>query len=128
MFARSREKLKSFLGTESELNGEFSAKGILRIDGLISGKLQADQVILSETAAVKGDITAKKIIVAGMVEGILHAPDGIEILPKGSVKGRIITNKLLILEGGLFNGQVEMNAKESNVLDLQFSDLKYSEE
>jgi cytoskeletal protein CcmA (bactofilin family) len=118
MFGKGKEKLQSLVGAESEFEGEFSTKGILRVDGHITGKLQAAQVILSETAAVKGDITAKRIIVGGTAEGMLQAPDRVEILPKGRVKGQIITNKLLIMEGGLFNGHIEMNANVPNLLDF----------
>ena len=119
MFGGKTEKLKSFMGAESEFKGDFTAKGILRIDGIVTGTIQADQVILSETAAIKGDIIAKRIIVSGMVEGTLRAPDRVEILPKGKVKGQIITNKLLVVEGGVFNGQIDMKANGSKVLDFE---------
>ncbi len=119
MFGREVEKLKSFLGAESEFKGELTSKGILRMDGVVTGKVQADEVILSETAGVKGDIIAKRIVVGGRVEGILNAPDLVEILPKGKVKGQIFTNKLMVMEGGEFNGQIEMGAHEPKVLDFE---------
>jgi cytoskeletal protein CcmA (bactofilin family) len=126
MFGRRMEKLKSFLGAESEFKGDFAAKGILRVDGLITGRVQADQVILSETADVKGDIIAKRIVVSGMVEGTLRAPDRVEILPKGRVKGQIVTKKLLIMEGGLFNGQIEMSVSVPNILDFESKNREFS--
>ena len=126
MFGRGTEKLKSFLGAESEFKGEFTAKGILRIDGTVTGTVQADQVIISETAAIRGDIIAKRIIVGGMVEGKLRASNRVEILPKGNVKGQIITNKLLVAEGGVFNGQIDMNANEPGVLDFEYKNQEIS--
>jgi cytoskeletal protein CcmA (bactofilin family) len=57
-------------------------------------------VILSETAVIKGDIIAKRIIVGGKVEGSLRASELVEITSKGKVKGEISTNKLLVMEGG----------------------------
>ena len=119
MFSKDAEKLKSFLGAGSEFQGELTAEGILRMDGTVTGKVQADQVILSETAVMKGNIVAKRIIVGGKVEGILRAHDLVEITPKGKVKGEIFTNKLLLMEGGEFNGRVEMKADEPNVLDFE---------
>ena len=119
MFGKDTEKLKSFVGAQSEFQGELKVHGILRVDGKITGKVEADQVILSETAIIQGDIVAKKIFVGGNVEGCLRAPDLVEIRSKGKVKGEIVTNKLSVTEGGEFNGKIEMKADESRILDLE---------
>jgi len=119
MFGQDTEKLKSLLGVQSEFQGELTAKGIVRIDGAVTGKVQADEVILSETALIKGNIHAKRIIVGGKVEGTLRAPDLVEIKSKGKVKGEIFTNKLLVTEGGEFNGRIEMGDDQQNVLDFE---------
>jgi cytoskeletal protein CcmA (bactofilin family) len=119
MFGKDMEKLKSFLGTQSELRGELKIKGVLRLDGAITGKIDADQVILSETAFIKGEIIAKKIIVGGVVEGILRATDLLEVTSKGRVTGEIFANKLVILEGGRFSGRIEMKPDKPNVLDFE---------
>ena len=118
MFSKEIEKLKSFLGAQSEFQGELTAKGILRMDGTVTGRVRADQVILSETAVIKGDVLAKIIIVGGKIEGSLRAPDLVEIKSKGKVKGEIFTNKFLVMEGGEFNGRIEMKGDESKVLDF----------
>jgi cytoskeletal protein CcmA (bactofilin family) len=119
MFAKDMEKLKSFLGTQSELQGELKIKGILRLDGAVAGKIEADQVILSETAMIRGEILAKRIIVGGKVEGTLRATELLEIGKKGKVQGEIFTKKLLIIEGGEFNGQIEMSSDRANILDFE---------
>jgi cytoskeletal protein CcmA (bactofilin family) len=119
MFGKDMEKLKSFLGTQSELRGDLKIKGILRLDGIVSGRIEADQVILSETAVARGEIAAKKIIVGGRAEGILRATGLLEIRPKGKVEGEIFTSKLLIMEGGQFNGQIEMSSDKTNILDFE---------
>ena len=119
MFGKDMEKLKSFLGTQSELQGDLKIKGILRLDGIVSGRIQADQVILSETAMIKGEIVAKRIIVGGKVEGTLRASDLLEIGKKGKVQGEIFAKKLLIIEGGEFNGQIDMSSDKTNVLDFE---------
>jgi cytoskeletal protein CcmA (bactofilin family) len=117
MFGKD-DKLKSFLGTQAQLHGELITSGVLRLDGTIAGRIQADEVILTETAFIKGDIVAKKIVVGGNVEGTLRASDLVEIGSKGRVNGEIFTNKLLIIEGGKFNGQIEMKSDKAKVLDF----------
>ncbi len=119
MLGKDFDKLKSFLGTQSELEGELRNKGVLRLDGAVKGKIVADQVILSETAYIKGEIQAKKIIVGGTVEGTLRASDLLEIGSKGRVQGEIFAERLVVLEGGTFNGRVEMRSARVNVLDFE---------
>jgi cytoskeletal protein CcmA (bactofilin family) len=118
-FGKDMEKLKSFLGTQSELQGDLTVNGILRLDGIAHGKIKADQVILSATAVINGEVVARKIIVSGRVEGILRAGDLVEIGSKGKVNGDIYTNKLIVIEGGEFNGRIEMKAEKPNVLDFE---------
>lgn len=112
-------KLKSFLGSQSELKGDLSSKGILRLDGNVIGNVHADQVILSETSVVRGEITAGKIIVGGTVEGALHAEDLVEIRSKGKVNGKIFAKRFVVISGGEFNGQIEMNTEVRNVLEFE---------
>ena len=119
MFGKEKDKLKSFLGTQSQFNGELTVSGIMRLDGTVTGKIQADQVILTETAFIKGEIVARRIVVGGNVEGTLRASDLIEIGVKGRVNGKIFTNRLLVIQGGKFNGQIEMKAEKPHVLDFE---------
>ena len=119
MFGKEMDKLKSFLGTQSELQGELRIKGILRLDGAVTGKIEADQVILSETAYIRGEIAAKRIMVGGVVEGTLKATELLEIGSKGRVRGDIFADKLVVIEGGQFNGQIEMRADKQNILDFE---------
>jgi cytoskeletal protein CcmA (bactofilin family) len=119
MHSRNAEKLRSFVGAESEFRGEIKVRGTLRMDGLVTGRVQADEVILSEAATIKGDILARKIIVGGKVEGNIRAAERVEIGSKGKVRGDIFTNSLSVMEGGEFNGKVEMRVDESKVLDFE---------
>ena len=119
MFTKDTEKLESLIGANTDFQGELHVKGTLKVDGQVDGKLNAEWVIVSETAVVKGEVTAKKIMVGGRVEGNLRAQEVVEIKAKGKVLGDIFTNKLSVKEGGEFNGKIEMKATESNVLDFE---------
>lgn len=122
MLGKDIGKLKSFVGTDSEVTGDFVVKGILRVDGKIIGKIEADQVILTETAFMLGDILAKCIIVDGKVEGNLKATDRLEINPNGRIKGDIFTQKLLMADGAEFDGRIQMNTADLKVVDFDSTD------
>jgi len=90
------------------MKGDLRSDGILRLDGVVEGAVRADEVILSETASVEGEVFADKIIVVGKAKGTLRAEDVVEIREKGYVTGQIITKRLVMASGGKFDGRIEM--------------------
>jgi cytoskeletal protein CcmA (bactofilin family) len=119
MFHNHPNKLESIIGKNSDISGELNVSGTLRVDGMVHGKLNAECVIISESAMVKGDIKARAIIVGGKVEGNLIGEEMIEIKPKGVVFGEIFTNKFFVIEGGTLNGRVQMRKDDSNVIPIE---------
>ena len=119
MTSKETNKLETFLGMNSNFKGELSVKGTLRVDGTVDGQLEADYVILTESAMVKGAIRAKKVMIGGKVDGTVSAQELVEIKSKGKVLGDVFTQKLAIIEGGEFNGKVEMKKAEGKVIELE---------
>ncbi len=124
MFTKDPEKMETFLGTNSNFKGELNVKGTLRVDGLAEGRLEAECVILSERARVKGEVKGRKLIIGGTVEGNLFAHDLVEIKSKGRIFGDIFTQKLTVSEGAEYNGRIEMKRQETKLLDLQLEGQK----
>jgi cytoskeletal protein CcmA (bactofilin family) len=119
MFNNHNKKLESIIGKNSDINGELNVSGTLRVEGMVHGKVNAECVIVSESAMVKGDIKARAIIVGGKVEGNLFGEEIIEIKSKGTVLGEIFTNKFFVIEGGILNGRVQMQKDETNVIPIE---------
>jgi len=120
MFAKDPEKMESLLGSNSNFKGDLNVKGTLRVDGRAEGKLDADCVILSESASVKGDILGRRIVIGGTVEGNLRAQELVEIKSKGKVLGDIFSHKLVIIEGAEFSGRIETKRSEGEIVGLEF--------
>jgi cytoskeletal protein CcmA (bactofilin family) len=118
MFHRNTEKLESLVGTDSSFKGNICTKGTLRIDGTIEGNIEADWVILGEKSHVRGDITARGVVVGGKVLGNLSIREICEIRNKGEISGELSTAKLVIAEGGIFDGRSTMRKEDSKVVEL----------
>lgn len=114
MFSKNTEKLESFIGANTYFTGDIKTKGTIRIDGTVEGNIEADWLILGEKAQLKGDANARGIIIGGRVEGNIKATEIIEIKPKGEVIGEIITNKLTVAEGAIFEGRSSMHREATN--------------
>lgn len=118
MFHRNTEKLESFIGGSSSFKGEIDSKGTLRVDGIVEGNINADWVVLGESSHVKGDISARGIVVGGRVDGNLKAKEIVEIKNKGQIYGDIFSVKLTIAEGAIFDGRSSMHRDEGKVVEL----------
>ncbi len=118
MFSKNTEKLESFVGTNSHFKGDIRSKGTIRIDGTVEGNIEADWLVLGEKANIKGDVSARGVIVGGRIEGNMNAREILEIRSKGQIIGDISTLKLVVAEGGMLVGRTSMNREGSNVVEL----------
>jgi cytoskeletal protein CcmA (bactofilin family) len=118
MFSKDNEQLESFIGSGTEFQGELKVKGTLRVEGQFDGKVNAPIVILGETGVMKGEVSAKKIVIGGKVEGNLRVRETVEIKATGKVLGDIFTKKISVTEGAKINGKIETEVVENKVIDL----------
>ena len=92
------------------IHGEITGREDLFIDGEVRGKIDLSGAVL--TVGIHGRVTAevkaKEIIVEGAMEGNLRATYRAEIRRSGSVSGDVLTERLVIEEGAVFRGRVEM--------------------
>jgi cytoskeletal protein CcmA (bactofilin family) len=72
-------------------------------------------VVLGSGSSVKGNITAREVLVGGTVEGNIDAADRIELQPSSVVTGDIDAGAILIREGGIVRGRLNVRKHESAV-------------
>ncbi len=103
------------LGQDSNLNGDIESKGSVRIDGHLSGNINASgAVIIGEDATVKGDITADQIDIWGKVDGYMNASGQIKLYHSSILKGDITANSFYVDEGAVFEGLCKIANIEKN--------------
>ncbi len=126
MFGNHSKKMETIVGDGTELRGELSVKGTLRVDGSVDGNIRADCVIVGESGRIKGNIKAREMTVAGKVEGNIEAGELVDLKPKAHVFGEIHAGKLAVSEGAVFDGQSRMrsNAVKAEGQDAQVISLK----
>ena len=122
MFHKNTEKLESFIGSNSVFKGDIDSKGTLRVDGVVLGNISADWLIVGEKAHITGDISARGIVIGGKIDGNLKAKEIVEIKNKGHINGEITSKKLVVSEGGIFEGRSTMPRDEAKVIELQAAD------
>ena len=107
------DAITTFLGHEATIDGTIEFKGVIRVDGEVTGKVQSDDgtIIVGEKAVINGDITIGDAIITGEVNGNIDAKNRVEICAPGRVLGDIKAAVISIDPGSFFNGKCVMTSK-----------------
>ena len=98
------------IGPSIKLKGELSGGADLQIEGRVDGKIELKKNHLSvgPSGRVKADVMARRVSIRGEVRGNVQGSERVEILAGGKIFGDVITPKIIIEEGGLFSGGIQM--------------------
>jgi cytoskeletal protein CcmA (bactofilin family) len=108
-----QDDISGFLAEGTEIKGEIRFRDVLRVDGKVSGKVISEkELVIGETGEVEAEVEVGILSVSGRVTGTIHVKEKMEIHPKGRVVGDVTLEKpnLVIHEGGVFEGNIDMNA------------------
>jgi cytoskeletal protein CcmA (bactofilin family) len=107
------DKISTFLGGGTELEGELKLLGTLRLDGDFKGKISGEgTLIVGEGAKIESDIRVSRILNSGEIQGNVIANERIEIHAPGKIIGSIQTPVLVIDEGAIIEGNCWMHEGE----------------
>ena len=101
----------------------------LQINGQFEGTLDAKgKLSIGEKARVKATIHGDAITISGTVAGDIAATSRLELLGTARVNGKVATPRLIIQDGAVFQGTIEMGASEGRVGWMSLEELaKYLE-
>ena len=98
------------IGKSIVFKGELSGDEDLQIDGHVEGNvaLPGNELTIGPNGQVDAEVNAKSVQVIGKVAGNVIATERVEVHSSGVVKGDIKAPKLLIQEGAVVNGAIQM--------------------
>ncbi len=110
------DKVNTIIGKDTHFNGTINGKGLIRIDGEAEGIInnQGD-VVVGESGRVSVEMKARNITIAGKYEGALEAEGKLELKRTGRAIGTFKANALLVEEGAVLSGKMEMQQQEGEV-------------
>lgn len=118
---RNSSGISTILGPDTSIKGTIDSQESMRIEGNFEGTINSQgEVYVGEGAVVNADVFGKRIIVAGELKGTIEAINGLEITGTGRVYGDITGDRLIVDEGAVYKGNVNM--------DIITSKKKYEEE
>ena len=102
--------LSGFVGNGTSLTGEANFKGMLRVDGHLSGQIKSEggTLIVGNNGQVDADIEVAVATIHGTVNGDINASQRLELGRAAKVNGNIQTPTLIIEQGAVFEGSCKM--------------------
>lgn len=95
----------TMVGPGAFVTGDLKLEGFTRVDGDIYGNLETTgKLIIGENARIRGSLTAKSVIVIGIVEGDILAPEGVHLFSSAVVLGDVISRKVKAEENVVIEG------------------------
>ena len=97
--------INTIIGKGSAISGNLKVNGFIRIDGDIDGNLETDgNVIVGENARIRGDLTAKSVIIGGIIKGNIKASESVKILSDAAVIGDVLSRKVQVDGSAIIHG------------------------
>jgi cytoskeletal protein CcmA (bactofilin family) len=107
-FLRETE-VRTSIGPDAVINGKLSFNTPTRIEGRLKGELRCTELlIIGTTAVVEGSVRADELRIEGIVRGDVLETRKVEVCPQGQLFGRVVASRLIVRDGGHFEGQCKV--------------------
>jgi cytoskeletal protein CcmA (bactofilin family) len=103
-------KTESRNGKSIVFKGDISGSEDLYVDGEVHGKIQLkdNRLTVGPSGRVQADVAARFITIQGFLKGDLKAQEKVDIRKTGSVEGQLVTAGVMIEEGAVFRGSIDI--------------------
>jgi cytoskeletal protein CcmA (bactofilin family) len=108
------------IGKGTFLEGNVETYGNIRIEGKITGNIKSkSKVALGPSSLVQGNVMSQNADIEGEVKGKLEIAEVLVLKATAVINGDIVTGKLVVEPGAIFNGTCKMGAtiKEIKITD-----------
>jgi cytoskeletal protein CcmA (bactofilin family) len=102
----------STLSSDLQFEGSITGGGDLQIDGAIKGDVRVGRLIVGETGAVEGNVSADYVEVRGRVVGGISGKQ-VKLIATAYVDGDITAEQMSIDIGAYFQGRVLQGRREA---------------
>jgi len=93
----------SIISADLRIIGDLTSEGEIQIDGTVDGDIRTKNLLIGETANIKGEIVADKVQVHGTINGQIKARS-VTLARSARVIGDILHEDLAIENGAFLEG------------------------
>ena len=105
----------STVSSDLQFEGSIAGAGDLQVDGSVKGDIRVGRLIVGETGAIEGNVTADYLEVRGRIVGSVSGKQ-VKLVSTAYVDGDISAEQLSIDIGAYFQGRVLQSRREAPVV------------
>lgn len=104
------ENVSASIGKSLQVRGEVRGSEDLTVDGFVEGTitLSGSRLTVGANAKVQADVSARDVIVMGVLNGNITATGRVELRSGATLTGDIQASRLSIEENAGFSGKVDL--------------------
>jgi cytoskeletal protein CcmA (bactofilin family) len=107
--------LHSYVGCNTTIKGNFECREDFVVEGAVEGNLSSEGlIVLGKDAVVKGEVSAKKVAISGVVVGTVRCSERLEIYDSAKIIGNIQVPVLKMAPGAQINARIIMSRKDDD--------------
>ncbi len=115
-----KDAIMNVLHKGSTTEGTIQINGTIRIDGKLKGRVETtEKIVIGETGVIDGDLKAKEVNLSGKCKGTITAENLVVLHSSAIFDGDIKCKKLVVEEGVILDGNINMKEKDKNAQELQ---------
>jgi cytoskeletal protein CcmA (bactofilin family) len=103
------------IGPSLVITGDITSQEDVTIHGRVNGhiRMREGSLVVAPKAHVEGDVHGSRITIHGSLVGNATSTERIELTPTADVRGTLTGPAIVVQDGALFNGRVEMHKPAS---------------
>ena len=106
----------NIIGKGTIVNGSIETFGNIRVEGKVVGDIKTkSKAAFGHSSQIDGSVLAQNAEVAGHITGTIEITEQLVLKATATIDGDIITNKLLVESGAVFNGKCKMGVKSKEI-------------
>ena len=106
----SAKSYDSTIESKVNIDGNIYTESSLYIDAKLNGEIRSDSdVYIGADGIINGNVIARNICIAGIVEGAIEASGVLKILNTGKLYGDVSVFRFILAEGAVFEGKCTMS-------------------
>ena len=100
----------STIGRTVAIEGTLTAQEDILLEGRFNGEvlLMENALVVGQTGDIRADIKAKNVTIHGKANGDIKATDQVEISASGTMRGDILSPRVILHDGAKFKGRIDM--------------------
>jgi cytoskeletal protein CcmA (bactofilin family) len=101
------------IGPRTRIEGTVTGSDVLVVEGEIRGTVTMDAPIrIEREGRLEAEVQGPEVAIGGTVQGHVVGLKKVEILPGAKMIGDVRTPRILISDGAVFRGRVDMDVGE----------------